>query len=191
MKTIVGFGASSMQGIGDPGGGFFSRLPRQAALAGLPLQWKNHGIGGNTLKDMLDRAPATTALKPYDLIVILGCNDLPRTPDADPEKRSSPSEYQSRVRELLKTVRGERSLFITSFAVSREKTGVDPKLLESTMAGALAAAAALGYETWDLHSETKTDAARFWAEDGLHFNAAGHALIADRVAAWIGAGSSA
>lgn len=155
MKTIVGFGASSM-GAGDPAGGFFRRLPAHPLLAGLSLDFKNHGIGGNTLKDMLARAPKAAALEPYDLIVIPGCNDLPRPPDSEPGKRSSPDECRSRVRESLGLVQGEKSLFITSFTVSPEKTGMAPELLEACMSEAMSAALSLGRETWGHSSGNQT-----------------------------------
>jgi len=190
MKTILGFGASTMQGVGDPQGGFFSRLPEHPRLALLPLRFRNHGIGGNTLSDMLNRAAAATAEKPYDLIVILGCNDLPRRPDVQPEKRSALPDYTARVGSLLRQIQGENSLFITSFCVSPAQTGILPGNLKDYMSAALSIASDLGYETWDLHRESAKTAPSLWAPDGLHFGPEGHAMIAGRVAEWIASKAS-
>ena len=51
LNTIIGFGASSMQGAGDSQGGWFARA--ETLSADKRLRWINRGVGGNTTRDML------------------------------------------------------------------------------------------------------------------------------------------
>ncbi len=182
MQRIVGFGASSMQGVGDSAGGSFARVARH--FTDTELVFDNHGIGGNCLADMLPRVAAAMTPPPDALIVLLGCNDLPRQPDGSPEKRTTLPVYTKRVGELLGKLDAPKKLFVTSFAVA-PKVGIDPALFEAHMDAALAAARLHGYETWDLFRETRAEAAPFWADDGVHFNDDGHAYIAAHVISWI------
>ncbi len=181
--SVVGFGASSMEGIGDPGGGFFSRLARDPALA----EWTFHnlGAGGNTLADMLERAGRVAAFRPCDVVVLLGCNDLPRAGDSAPEKRSTPGEYAARAGRLFPALRGRRSLFVSSFAVSPAATGIDRETFETYGALARQAAGDAGFDIWDLYADSLGREREWLAADGLHFNARGHAFVAGRVADWV------
>lgn len=183
MKKLIGFGASSMQGVGDSQGGFFSRLASTGAFP--DLQFINHGIGGNTLAQMIKRLPATLQIGPYDIVVLFGCNDLPRKDDGQPERRSTLEEYTRRANQLLPAVKGRRSLFVSSFAVSAKATGIDPVDFEAYMNVALDAARKAGYETWDLYRESMEKAPGFLAADGLHFKDEGHTYIASRLNTWL------
>ena len=174
-----------MAGVGDSGGGFMARLSRQTWTSRLRPCFHNAGIGGNTVADMLGRAPALSALRPYDLIVLLGCNDLPRAGDFAPEKRSSPDDYASRLKALLTAIRGERSLFVSSFAVSEKATGIAPALFEEYTAAATGIAASCGYEVWDLFHEIRPGDCGLLSADGLHLNDSGHALVASRLTGWV------
>jgi hypothetical protein len=53
------------------------------------------------------------------------------------------------------------------------------------MVTAMAIAMQNDYEVWDLLAESHDTAAGYWAEDGLHFAAAGHQMIADHLRPWI------
>ena len=185
---LVGFGASSMEGAGDTAGGFFRRLEGCDATARYERR-VNLGIGGNTTRDMLARAETAAALAPRDIIVLLGCNDVPRKNDDSKERRVPLAEYKINLQRILPTIKGEHSLFVSSFPVSSERTGVPADALSSYMAVALSIAAAAGYETWDLHGDlANSRLSSYYAPDGLHFNDAGHAMIASelakRVAEW-------
>ena len=184
MLKIIGFGASTMAGASDPEGGFLKRVGVLCEAMGRPVEVINKGIGGETTRDMLKRTDEVTALRPYDLVVQLGCNDFPRTGDGRPEARTDHAEYVRNVGELFRTLRGRRSLYISSFAVS-DRTGIAPELFKANMTAAMAAARSAGYDVWDLYAETKPMASQLWAADGAHFGAAGHELIARYVAAWI------
>src|SRR5579862_6811055 len=45
MDKLIGFGASSVEGVGDTQGGFFRRLEKKLAAARTPHECLNHGIG--------------------------------------------------------------------------------------------------------------------------------------------------
>jgi lysophospholipase L1-like esterase len=177
LNTIVGFGASSMQGVGDSQGGFFARAEKLAA--GKRMRWINRGVGGNTTRDMLLRVTTVTVHSPHRLVVLLGCNDMPRGNDPQPARRTAIDEYAANLRKLLPRIAGTPSLFVTSFPVS-PAVGISDATFSSYMTAAVAAATDAGYAVWDLYAELKDLAQPFWAPDGVHFNDAGHAYIADR-----------
>ena len=175
-----------MEGATDTAGGFFHRLGDYDVTARYERR-ANLGIGGNTTRDMLERAETVTALTPRDIVVLLGCNDVPRNDDDSIEQRVPLEEYKINLRRLLPLIKGEHSLFVSSYPVSSEQTGVLGKTLSSYMAVALSIAATSGYETWDLHGDlASSDLSLYHAPDGLHFNDAGHAMIASELAKRIG-----
>lgn len=185
MNTIVGFGASTMAGSGDSQGGFFKRVEQVYKQGHPQTEFVNLGVGGNTTRDMLDRIAAVNSIPAYDLIVLLGCNDLARDDDQSPSVRTTLTEYSTNLRALLPQIRGERSLFISSFWVSTEQTGIKKMDFDSYMSVAIEIAGASGYSTWDLYHECRDEVAEYWAADGLHFNDAGHQLIADGTMRWL------
>jgi len=114
--------------------------------------------------------------------VLLGCNDVPRDRDLTPGIRPSLEEYRRNLDELLGLIRGEYSLFVTSFPVCAPRTGVRPEILTRYMEAALEVARDHEYEIWDLHGELGGAGAEpYLAADGKHFNELGHAMIAGRV----------
>lgn len=185
-QYLLGFGASSMQGVGDSQGGFFRRLEQRTAGQ---YAVANAGIGGNTTRDMLQRLPGL-ALPPDIVIVLLGCNDLPRERDAFPKNRVPLAEYRENLVKIFSALKAPRSLFISSFLPSEKLTGVSLDTFETYMAAATDLARQAGYAIWDLFHETHHATAPLLAADGLHFNDAGHAFIADRVAEWLSRTSS-
>jgi lysophospholipase L1-like esterase len=177
-KKIVGFGASSMEGVGDDvGGGFFARL---ASAVG-KYRFVNLGIGGNTTRDMLLRRSQVLRHRPYDLVVLLGCNDYPRANDEHAHMRTSLKEYKTNLCQLLLLIRGERSIFVTSYEVDPKRTGVDSGLFKRYTTAARLVAGDCGYEVIDLYSIVKKSRRNYLAADGVHFNAEGHQFIADLV----------
>lgn len=174
-----------MQGVGDSQGGFLKRIAAQFASLQRSVTVINKGIGGQSTPAMLARMDELASLRPYDLVVILGCNDLPRARDEHPDNRTSLEVYSANLRHLLPAIQGRRSLFISSFAVSAERTGIASEVFDSYMNAVTAIAQAAGYDLWDLYNETKHTTAPLLAADGLHFNDDGHALIARHVHAWL------
>lgn len=185
-QTLIGFGASTMSGSRDSQGGFFKRIqpPILAKRAG--VTFLNHGIGGNTTRDMLARCEKTEAVGPHDVIVVLGCNDMPRAGDQNPCIRTTLAEYEQNLAALLPRIKGESSLFVSSYPVSVEKAGVAVDTFDQYMAAARRIAADSGYTIWDLYAELRDqDLSPLWDPDGVHFNDTGHQLIADGVIARI------
>jgi lysophospholipase L1-like esterase len=168
--------------VGDSQGGFFRRLGT-ATIASRYEALVNLGVAGDTTRKMLDRADIVAAHAPGDIVVLLGCNDVPRAEDRNPTIRTSISEYERIVQALLAKIRMRHSLFVSSFPVCEERTGVSVDVLSEYMDTALGVARSLGYAVWDLRGELQApDLERFWAPDGLHFNDAGHEWIANGVA---------
>lgn len=181
--TLVGFGASSMQGAGDDEhGGFFNRL--KPHLGGItPV---NFGVGGDTTRDMLRRAQAVEPHRPYDLVVLLGCNDYPRRGDETPATRTTPEEYTLNLTALLGKIRGVNSLFITSFPADPTRTGIPADVSATYVGLAKSCAANAGFRRLDLFEAIRSTGLDFLAADGLHFSPKGHAFIAALTAAALG-----
>lgn len=179
-KTLVGFGASSMKGIGDDtGGGFFKRI--QPAFD--HYRFVNLGVGGNTTRDMMERCGQVTIHQPCDLIVLLGCNDLPRANDGNSKARTSVGEYCRNLSRILTTIKGQRSIFITSFPVDPCRSGVSVESFDLYMGHAVGIAIRSGYEIVDLYALMRASPCNYLAPDGVHFNGEGHQVIADLVTA--------
>lgn len=185
MNVIVGYGASTMAGSGDSQGGFFKRVEQLYKQWHPQTQFVNLGVGGNTTRDMLERLAAVESIPTYDLIVLLGCNDLPRDNDQFASTRTTLPEYSANLQALLPKIRGKRSLFISSFSVSSEQTGVKKMDFDSYVTAAVQIAGENGYSIWDLYHESQDVVAKYWAADGLHFNDAGHQLIATGAMRWL------
>ena len=177
-KNIIGFGASSMAGVGDSiGEGFFKRI--QSKLTN--YSFINLGVGGFTTKDMLIQSKKAENFKPYDLIVLLGCNDLPRKNDSKPQNRTTLDEYEQNLDKILTQIKGEKNTFITSFPVDFLKSGISSIHFESYIACAKSVAIKNQYEVIDLYSIIKNSQNDFLASDGMHFNSDGHQFIADLI----------
>ena len=182
MIKVLGFGASSMEGVGDhERGGFLRRLERKLSAAGRPAEMLNLGVGGNTTVDMMARVRATSRHLPCAVVVLLGCNDVPRDRDRNPERRVAMDAYTANVRAILAALRGPDSLFISSFAVSEAKTGVQTQVLAAYMAAAMGVAHDLRYRLWDLQTESRPWGERYLAADGVHYGPEGHELLATGV----------
>jgi len=133
---------------------------------------------------MLARAGDVAQFGAHDLIVMLGCNDVQRDNDSNSSTRTSITEYERNLYSLLPSIRGEYSLFISSFPVCRERTGVRMETLKAYMDVAVSVARACGYDVWNLFRDISTEIiASYWADDGMHFNDGGHAMIANALTA--------
>jgi len=187
-RTLIGFGASSMQGAGDAQGGWFGRAEKLANGKGGYTKWLNLGIGGNTTRDMLARADAISQMGEHDVVVMLGCNDLPRAHDPYAANRTSLGEYEQNLQRIWSKIRGSRSLLVTSFPVDVSRLGIEESQFEGYVNVATSTAQRAGFEVWDLYRQLLhgPDTPGFWAPDGLHFNDAGHAWIAQHfVSDWL------
>jgi lysophospholipase L1-like esterase len=181
MERLLGFGASSVEGVGDSQGGFLKRLGQKLAAAGKPYECLNYGVGGNTTRDMLARLPQIRPHLPAKVIVLLGSNDFPRDVDWAPESRVPLDEFRRNVDKIFDELGSPSAIFVTSFAVCPPRTGIMPPTFQSYMEQALKSAAAHQMRIWDLHAESLRWDDRYLAEDGLHYNDAGHEMIAEHL----------
>ncbi|MBL8993337.1 MAG: SGNH/GDSL hydrolase family protein [Spirochaetia bacterium] len=180
-KLILGFGASSMQGVGDPEGGFFKRLEQLWRGRGPKPKFINQGIGGHTTRDMLSRLPQAAALSPDLTIVLLGCNDLPRNPDGSPERRTELAEYQSNLEKLFSELPGDQRLFCSSFQPDLKRCGISTENFSLYMNAARSLAEDAGWDLLDFYQMSLEWQADFYADDGMHASAKGHAFMAEKI----------
>jgi lysophospholipase L1-like esterase len=169
-----------MAGSGDHDGGFFTRLSRQMP----DRRFVNFGIGGFKLKDMLARADGVEIHRPFRSLVLLGCNDVPRTREGITQPRTPLAEYSQTLNQLLAKVRGDDgSVFVSSFQPDPIRSGVAIESMDAYMDEALRLARQHGYQIWDVYHELRQSPKldEYWAADGLHFNGAGHAFLADGI----------
>lgn len=169
-----------MQGTGDSHGGWFARAEK--LTADRKLRWINRGVGGNTTRDMLLRVTSVTVHAPHRVVVMLGCNDLPRQGDTTPDRRTLTEEYTHNLNQIFPRIKATQSLLVTSFPVCPTRITIDAKTYDAYMTAAKKSALAAGYEIWDLYEELRGRAQPYWATDGLHFNDVGHAFIASSFA---------
>ena len=186
MEKLIGFGASSVEGVGDTQGGFFQRLERKLADAGRPRECLNQGKGGDTTRDMLARLDRVRPHLPGKVIVLLGSNDMPRDRDGAPANRVSLDTYVENLEQLLSVLGGPEAIFVSSFAVCSDRTGVQSVTFATYMKVALKIATRRGMMVWDLYAESLKWGDRYLGEDGLHYNDAGHEMMAERLLVMVG-----
>ncbi len=174
MKTLVCFGASTAEGVGDSQGGFFKRLERKLATAGRPHQCLNFGIGGNTTDDMAARLGALKPHLPAPAILLLGSNDFPRDGDAEPWRRVELPAFRANLGKIFDAFDPAQAVFVSSFQVR----WVTPEVFRTYTAAALELARERSFRTWDLHAESLEFGEKYLCDDGIHYNDAGHELVA-------------
>ena len=184
MLRAFSFGASTAQGTRDTeGGGFIARIGKRLDEAGKGVA-ENFGIGGHTTDDMLPRLLEIPVHGANDIaIVTLGINDVPRSPDPKPQKRVPLERHDKNIHQILETLHGRcRVLYITQYPVNYEQRGLNKQVVESYVNIGRQVAHEIGTDILDIHAEI--DQAKYESyidEDGMHFNSAGHAYIANRI----------
>jgi len=182
----------------DPpyGNGYMS-LVRAFVTAGRPdlgLQWTNQGINGNTVRELRDRWDSDAiAAAPDWLSVMIGINDVWRAFDGWPELAVPIDEYESTLKNLLQRAVDEtgcRLILATPFLIEPDRD--DPQRAQSDRYGAVVrklagdfdAVAVDTQEAFDrvLVHTTSTD----WADDRVHPNLPGHAVLAQAFLSAIG-----
>lgn len=185
MTKLIGFGASTMHGVGDSQGGFFKRLEAKLAAAGKPRECLNFGIGGNSTRDMLGRFGEVRAHLPSATVIVLGCNDLPREFDAWPQNRVPLADYEANLKLMFRELAHPETIFVSSFRVCPVRTGIEPETFSEYMGAALKMAGRFKLATWDLYAESARFGDEYFAQDGLHYNDAGHEFIAEHLCGMI------
>jgi lysophospholipase L1-like esterase len=184
MIRAISFGASTAQGARDTeGGGFIVRIGKRLEKENRGGS-ENFGIGGHTTDDMMPRLPTIPIQSESDIVICtLGINDVPRTPDSKPDNRVPLNRHDSNVHQILEDLKSRcRVLYVTQYPVDFIGRGLDKDLVGSYINVGRQVAHEIGVEILDIHNEIDDEKYEaFIYEDGMHFNSAGHAYIADRL----------
>ena len=184
MKRIFSFGASTAQGALDTEeGGFIMRIGKRLEQEHLGHA-ENFGIGGHTTNDMVLRLTEIPIHAESDIaIVTLGVNDIARTPDPQPEKRVALAKHSAQAEEILEYMKSRcQVLYVTQYPIAFADRGLEESLVVSYVDAGRRIAKIMGIDVLDIYREI--DDAKysdFIADDGMHFNSAGHAYIAERI----------
>ncbi len=182
ITRYIFFGASSVQGVGDPEGGFVARFAQWRQSLEPSAEIINAGIGGQTTVDMKERLEVWEPQPQTVGLILLGCNDFPRHPDPYPQSRTTPEVYSKNLETILIAAKQVPLLFATSFPVDPLRRGIPPERFETYIAIAKKLAHQLSIPVLDWHHEfisKKLDA--YWADDGVHLNAKGHQWMFENV----------
>ena len=161
----------------------------QAYLASPDLQIFNRGISGNRAADLLGRVePDLLALKPTVVSILIGINDVWRRYDSkDP---TTAATFEKNYRGVLEKIRDHltaRVILLEPFLLhvpedrSAWREDLNPKIDVTRKLAAEFGTELLPLDGLFAKAATQSRAA-FWAGDGVHPSAAGHALIAE---AWL------
>lgn len=152
----------------------------------LGLTWENRGIAGNTTRHLAERWVGDVLdERPDVLTVMIGINDVWRRFDGHPLDAVPADEYQSTYVTLLRAVRerGEADLYVGSpFMI--EPNREDPMRQAMDAYGGLAREVAeeVGATFIDVQAAFDRVLAHStsgdWADDRIHPNQPGHAVIA-------------
>ncbi len=184
-QRVFSFGASTAQGYrDDEKGGFIFRLGEKLADNNLGYA-ENLGTGGHTSDQMASRAEEIAESRDLrDIaIVTLGINDVARSPDRAPDKRVPLNRHRDNVERLLGALHTHcRVIYFTQYPVNHAQHGLDPNLVRQYVDAGHEIARSLGITIVNVHSMiSETRYARFIHDDGMHFNAEGHAFIAEQL----------
>lgn len=171
------------------GGGYVSLL-RAFTTARHPdarLTWTNRGISGNTVRHMAGRwEDDALAPRPDWLSVMIGINDVWRAFDGHPENAVPLDEYIQTLRTLLRQAveeTGCRLILADPYIIEPDPT--EPQRAASDTFVTVVAGLAEEFDAVHIPTQRVFDAAlkttgsKDWANDRIHPNLAGHALIAD------------
>lgn len=161
----------------------------QAYLASPELKIYNRGISGNRASDLLGRVDSDLlALKPTVVSILIGINDVWRRYDSnDP---TSVEVFEKNYRAVLEKIRSQlkaRIVLLEPFVLHVPKDrytwreDLNPKIDATRRLAVEFGADLIPLDGIFAKAATQTPAA-FWAEDGVHPTAAGHALMAE---AWL------
>lgn len=172
-----------------PFGSGYVSVARALVLARYPeltLQFVNKGIGGNTVRDLAARwEQDVVAEQPNWLSVMIGINDVWRAFDGRPEHAVPLDEYESTLRALLDRARaatGARLILMEPYII--EPSPEQPMRREMDRYGAVVQAIAADYDAILVRTQAAFDTAlqhttpADWAQDRVHPNLPGHAIIA-------------
>ena len=177
------------QGAAAPYGSGYVNMVRNFLIARYPerdLTVVNKGVGGNTVRDLAKRwEQDVIAEKPSWLAVCIGINDVWRHFGGDAGEAVPLEEYQSTLRRLLKRAQdatGARLILIEPYLIQADRS--DPMRRLMDIYGQTVGLLAGEFKATLVHTQAAFDAAlvhtapSFWADDHIHPNSPGHAIIA-------------
>jgi len=172
-----------------PFGDGYMNLIRALVTARYPylgLTWENRGIGGNTVRHLAERwQQDVIAEQPAWLSVKIGINDVWRTFDQGGVGAVSIDEYESTYRDLLKQAvqfTGCKLIIAEPYIIDADRT--NPMRVQMDEYGAVARQLAVEFDAVQVHTQAafdealQTTAPEDWADDRIHPNLEGHAVIA-------------
>jgi acyl-CoA thioesterase-1 len=164
----------------------FTAAHLQARLASPQLKIYNRGIGGNRVRDLLGRVEADLiALKPTVVSIHIGVNDTWRRYDNN--DATGAELFERDYRALLEKIKQETSArvvllepFLLHVPADRFawREDLNPKIDVTRKLAIEFGAELLPLDGLFAQAATQAPPA-YWAGDGVHPSAAGHALIAE------------
>lgn len=152
----------------------------------LDLEFINTGIGGDTTRHLKARWDEDViAHRPDWLSVKIGINDVWRAYGAKAHEAVPKDEYEANLRELLQRAveeTGCKLIVVEPYVI--EKDQADPQLVQTREYGLIARKLADEFGAINVRTQEAFDAAlqhsgsKDWADDRIHPNLAGHAVIA-------------
>jgi lysophospholipase L1-like esterase len=178
------------RGGNAPYGDGYVSLLRAFATARHPevrLTWTNRGISGNTVRDLAGRWEADAlAPRPDWLSVMIGINDVWRAFDGHPDSAVPLAEFTETLRTLLRRAveeTGCRLILADPYIIEPDRD--EPQRAMSDKYVTAVAGLAEEFDAVHVHTQRVFDvalestASREWADDRIHPNLPGHALIAE------------
>jgi lysophospholipase L1-like esterase len=177
------------RGAAAPYGDGYVDLVRSLVTARHPelgLTWVNRGIGGDTVRDLAARWEADAiGTAPDWLSVMIGINDIWHGFGSQPDRAVPIDEYASTLRSLLRQAAdrtGCRLLVAEPYLIEPDLAEPQRAQTDQYCLVAREIAAELGavmVRTQDAFDEVlRTTAPADWADDRVHPNRPGHAVIA-------------
>ena len=176
-------------GTAPPYGTGYVALVRNLLLARYPelgLSIVNHGVGGDTTRDLAARWERdVVAVRPDWLVCMIGINDVWRAFGGIASQAVPLPEYTTRLRTLLDRARqatGARLILMTPYMI--EPNLAQPMRRQMDVYGAAVREIAEQYDAVFVDTQAAFDAVlqttlpSAWAEDQIHPNGPGHAVIA-------------
>jgi lysophospholipase L1-like esterase len=165
----------------------FTAARIQAKLASPQLKIFNRGIAGNRAADLLARVDADLlALKPTVLSILIGINDTWRRYDSNSptDAATYARNYRTLLEKVTSTLKSTRIVLLEPFLLHVPadrhawREDLNPKIDEARKLALEFGAEYLPLDGIFAQAATKAPPA-YWAADGVHPSAAGHALIAE------------
>jgi len=180
-----------------PYGDGYMNLVRAMVTATYPelgLTWVNRGVSGDTVRDLAARwEQDVIAERPDWLVVKIGINDVWRFFLDQPDRGVPIQEYESTLRDLLNQAvkaTGCRLILVEPYLIEPDRG--EPQRAQTDDYGQVVRDLAVEFDAVHVPTQAAFDRvlattpAGQWADDRIHPNLPGHAVIAQAVLAAIG-----